>query len=81
MSKRRFTATEVVKALTKMGYVPADRTGSHVKLRYVHPETEEVRNVTVPMGGELRTGTLRSIAEQCGAKDFHAWCEWIEELR
>lgn len=64
-----------------MGYVPVDRTGSHVKLRYLHPETGEIRNVTVPMGGEIRTGTLRSIAEQCGAKDFGSWCEWIEELR
>jgi predicted RNA binding protein YcfA (HicA-like mRNA interferase family) len=29
-----------------MGYVPVDRTGSHLKLRYVHPETDETRTVS-----------------------------------
>ena len=81
MSRHRFTGEEIVKALTKMGFDPVDRTGSHFKLRYIHPETEEVRNITVPMGGEIRTGTLQSIAKQCGAEDFHAWCEWIDSLR
>jgi predicted RNA binding protein YcfA (HicA-like mRNA interferase family) len=78
MARRRFTGREVAKVLTDMGYQPVDRTGSHLKLRYVHPETGEVRNVTVPMGGEIHTDTLRSIADQCGADDFDAWCEWIE---
>ncbi|NNC25039.1 type II toxin-antitoxin system HicA family toxin, partial [Salinisphaera sp. USBA-960] len=55
--------------------------GSHLKLRYQHPQTGEIRNVTVPMGGEIRTGTLRNIADQCGAKDFEAFCEWIDENR
>jgi hypothetical protein len=31
------------------------------------------------MHGEIPTGTLRSIADQCGAKDFRAWCRWIDE--
>jgi predicted RNA binding protein YcfA (HicA-like mRNA interferase family) len=78
MARRRFTGREVAKVLTDMGYQPVDRTGSHLKLRYVHPETGEVRNVTVLMGGEIHTDTLRSIADQCGADDFDAWCEWIE---
>jgi len=38
-----------------------------------------VRVVTVPMHGEIPTGTLRSIADQCGATDFRAWCRWIDE--
>jgi len=75
-----FTGRELAKALTEMGYVPADRTGSHLKLRYVHPETGEVRTVTVPLHGEIPTGTLRSIADQCGADDFDAWCDWIDSL-
>ena len=79
MSHPQFTGEEIVKALTKMKYVPVGRTGSHFKLRYVNSDTGEVRNVTVPMGGEIPTGTLRSIADQCGADDFHAWCEWIDE--
>jgi len=62
-----------------MGYAPVDRTGSHVQLRYIHPETKEVRNVTVPMGGEISRGTLSNIAKQCGAKDFQSWCDWIDQ--
>ena len=64
-----------------MGYRPVDRTGSHFKLRYVHPETSEVRNVSIPMGGEISIGTLHNIAEQCGADDFDAFCEWIDQNR
>lgn len=64
-----------------MGYTPVDRTGSHLKLRYVHPETDEVRNVTVPIGHEISGNTLRKIADQCGADDFHSWCEWIDDHR
>jgi predicted RNA binding protein YcfA (HicA-like mRNA interferase family) len=75
-----YTAGELVGALTEMGYKPVDRAGSHLKLRYVHPETGEVRNVTVPMGTEIGGSTLRSIADQCGAEDFQAWCDWIDEL-
>lgn len=27
----------------------------------------------------MKIGTLRSIADQCGAEDFEAWCRWIDE--
>lgn len=63
-----------------MGYQPVDPAGSHLKLRYVHPETGEIRNVTVPMGSEVGGDTLRHIAAQCGANDFQAWYHWIDEL-
>lgn len=33
------------------------------------------------MHDRIRTGTLQKIAEQCGADDFHAWCQWINEHR
>jgi predicted RNA binding protein YcfA (HicA-like mRNA interferase family) len=81
MSRRRFTGEEIAKVLIDMGYYPVDRSGSHLKLRYKHPETGEVRNVTIPMGGEVKTGTLRNIARQCGANDFEAWCQGIDEHR
>lgn len=81
MSRRPFTGREVASVLTDMEYYPVDRTGSHLKLRYEHPETGEVRNVTVPLDGEISTGTLRNIADQCGAKDFEAFCEWIDRNR
>jgi hypothetical protein len=32
------------------------------------------------MGTEIGGSTLRSIADQCGAEDFQAWCDWIDEL-
>lgn len=79
--RTRFTAREVIKGLSKHGFVPVDRTGSHVKLRYEHPENEDdVRVVEVPMKSgnrDLQVGTLQSIADQCGAHDYHAWCEWL----
>ncbi|WP_435068879.1 type II toxin-antitoxin system HicA family toxin [Haloplanus sp. C73] len=81
MARTRFTGREIVSVLTDMGYRPVDRTGSHLKLRYVHPKTGETRNVTVPLGHEISGDTLRSIANQCGADDFHAWCAWVDEHR
>lgn len=65
------------------GYERVGRVGSHLKMRYESPDTDEVRVVTVPMASEdeIPTGTLHSIADQCGADDFHAWCEWIDEHR
>jgi len=62
-----------VNALTEMGYQPVDRAGSHLKLRYVHPETGEVRTVTILIGKEISGDTLCKIAEQCGANDFRSW--------
>lgn len=41
----------------------------------------EVRNVTVPMKNRIPEGTLRSIADQCGAADFREWCRWIDTHR
>lgn len=75
---RPFTGREIADVLTDMGYTPVDRTGSHLKLRYIHPDTGEVRNVSIPMDGEIPTGTLQKIAEQCGADDFQKWCNWID---
>ena len=60
--------------------IPVDRAGSHLKLRYVHPETSEVRNVTVPMGKEISGDTLRNIDTRCGAEDFQRWCDWIDDI-
>ncbi|WP_368409577.1 type II toxin-antitoxin system HicA family toxin [Halovenus salina] len=75
-----YSSRELVNALTEMGYQPVDRAGSHLKLRYTHPETGEIRNVTIPMGKEISGDTLRNIATQCGANDFQQWCNWIDEL-
>lgn len=81
MTRRQFSGEDVASVLIDNGFYPVDRTGSHLKLRYEHPETGEVRNVTVPLHGGIATGTLRNIADQCGAQDFDAFCEWIDRNR
>lgn len=74
-----FSGRDVVIALTKNRFHVVDRTGSHVKLRYEHPTNEDdVRVVSVPMHDRIDTGTLRNIAEQAGARDFRAFCAWID---
>ncbi|WP_302081425.1 type II toxin-antitoxin system HicA family toxin [Salinibaculum rarum] len=79
MDGRDFSGRDVVKALTKNRFYIVDRTGSHVKLRYEHPTNDDdIRVVSVPMHGSLDTGTLRSIADQAGARDFDAFCRWVD---
>ena len=58
-----FDGREIVKALRPMGYRLIGREGSHVKLRYEHPETDEVRVVTVPLtdSDQISQDTYRSI--------------------
>jgi predicted RNA binding protein YcfA (HicA-like mRNA interferase family) len=60
--------------LINQGFVRTNRVGSHPKLRYESPDTDEVRIITMPVKSvdDIPTGTLQSIAEQCGADDFHA---------
>lgn len=77
--RRPVSGRELVKFLESHGYKPVDRTGSHVKLIYEDPNTGETRRVTVPQHDELATGTLRSIADQCGANDFQRFLNWIED--
>lgn len=79
MTRRTYSGREVVKFLSKHGFDPKGREGSHVQLRYEHSETGSVRNVTVPLHGELSTGTLRKIADQAGARDFDSFCKWIDD--
>jgi len=38
----------------------------------------DARTVPVPLHDEIDTGTLRSIANQAGARDFEEFCEWID---
>lgn len=78
MPRPQFSGRDVVKALRAYRYQPIGRTGSHVQLRWEHTDTDEVRRVTVPMYDEIPVDILQKIADQCGAKDFDAWCEWIE---
>ncbi len=79
MVRTVFSGQEIISVLTSFGYVPKSHRGSHVRLRYENEDTGEIRNVDVPLHDEIAIGTLRSIADQCGADDFHAWCAWINE--
>jgi len=80
MQTTDFSGRDVIKVLRKHDYEFVTRTGSHVQMRDV-TETGNVRNVTIPMHDRISTGTLRNIADQCGAKDFEKWCRWIDEHR
>lgn len=79
MVRTVFSGQEIISVLTSFGYVPQSHRGSHVRLRYEHEDTGEIRHVDVPLHDEIAIGTLRSIADQCGADDFRAWCAWIDE--
>jgi len=80
MGRRTFSGREVVKVLVNVGGFEWRRTtGDHAQLYYEHPTNEDDRRrVTVPLHDELRTGTLRTIADDAGATDFDAFCEWID---
>jgi len=81
MVRTNFSGRKIASMLIDHGFVQSGRVGSHLKLRYESPDTEEVRIVTVPMqsADDIPTGTLQSIAQQCGGNDFHAWCQWIAQ--
>jgi len=71
---------EVVKVLVNTGGFEWRRTvGDHALLYYEHPTNDDDRRqVTVPLHDELKTGTLRNIADGAGANDFDAFCDWID---
>lgn len=80
MTRGTYSGEDIVKALGNWGFRRVDQTGSHVKLEYVDPNTGEKRYVSVPMHDEIATGTLRSIADQAGAKDFQAFLDEMDKM-
>ncbi len=78
--RTQFSGREVAKVLiNEWEYERTGGKGSHVKLRYEHPETGEVRTTTVVITDDsIPEGTLRSIADDCGAKDFQRFCEELD---
>lgn len=82
MSRRTYSGEEVIQVLVNNGPFYLDRIeGDHYILRWEPPEdhTEsEARTVPVPLHDELDTGTLRSIGEQAGMKDFGAFRDWLD---
>lgn len=84
MSCPRFSGREVVKVMVNSGIYRWDRTnGDHAILRWEPPEDHDsdARTVPVPLHDELAEGTLRSIGEQAGMRDFQLFVEWIDQNR
>ncbi|MFC6616326.1 MULTISPECIES: type II toxin-antitoxin system HicA family toxin [Halopenitus] len=80
MVRTTFSSDEIIKGLSKHGFVPVGGKGSHTTLRYKNPDTGKVRTVTVPKGDPIPIGTLQDIADQAGANDFHDFCRWIDAV-
>ena len=80
MARGTYSGEDIIAALGNWGFVRVGQRGSHVKLRYVHPDTGERRTVMVPLHDEIATGTLRDIADQAGAKDFQRFLDAIDEM-
>ncbi|MFP4082453.1 MAG: type II toxin-antitoxin system HicA family toxin [Candidatus Aminicenantes bacterium] len=54
---------EVIKALSRIGYIVDHQKGSHIVLRNIEPP---YRRLTVPNHPEISKGTLRAIIRQSG---------------
>jgi predicted RNA binding protein YcfA (HicA-like mRNA interferase family) len=84
VTRRTFSGYEVAKVMVNSGIYEWDRTrGDHAILRWEPPDGHDAdaRTVSIPLHDEIRIGTLRSIADLAGAKDFDRFCEWIDENR
>jgi predicted RNA binding protein YcfA (HicA-like mRNA interferase family) len=62
----RLSGKEVIKILSKIGYLPVRQKGSHVILKKETPEGK--RAVVVPNHKEMDRGTLLEIIRQAGLK-------------
>ena len=55
--------SEIIRALTKLGFQKVSQKGSHAKYRL---SGNPVKTVIIPMHNEIAKGTLKSILEQAG---------------
>lgn len=60
---RDLTGAQLIRALSKLGYMPTRQTGSHVRLTCELPAQH---HVTVPLHDPLRIGTLAGILAAVG---------------
>lgn len=62
MVRTNFSGREIASVLHDFGYKRVGRQGSHLKMRYESPDTDEVRIVTIPMKSEdkIPTGALQT---------------------
>lgn len=65
--------------MVNSGIYDWDRTrGAHAILRWEPPADHDADFRTVPLHDEVSEGTLRKIADQAGAKDYHEFKAWID---
>lgn len=57
------SGTDIVKAVSRIGYALDHQTGSHMILRHKDPPH---RRLTVPQHKEVAKGTLRAIIREAG---------------
>lgn len=82
MVTRDFSGDDVIKVLVNKGNFWVDRVnGDHYILKYEHPTGNDNRTAVVPRHSSISIGTLRDIADDAGANDFDAFCEWIDRNR
>lgn len=73
---RGVSASRLIRALERLGYVQVRQKGSHIRLKHDGPP---VHSLTVPSHDPLKTGTLHGIlAEVAQARNLHL--EEIAEL-
>jgi len=80
MGTADFSGIEVIKVLSNAGNFKHKRTtGSHYIMEWQPPENHdsERRVAAVPYKDEIHQDTMREIADNCGAKNFKKFCEWI----
>lgn len=55
---RNLGASELIKALARLGYTPVRQTGSHIRLQTQRPSAH---SITIPNHDPLKIGTLAAI--------------------
>lgn len=84
MVARDFSGEDLYRVLVNVaGYRHIRTTGDHLILRWTPPDDHDTasRTVVVPLHDSVSIGTLHDIAEDAGAKDFDAFCKWIDANR
>ena len=77
-----FSEYEVAKVLANAeNFELVCTTGDHAILQWEHPDglAVERRTVSIPLHDRVRIGTLRDVADDAGARDFEAFCAWINQ--
>ena len=84
MVTRDFSGEDLYRVLVNAGgFSHVRTTGDHLILRWDPPQSHDTDPciVSVLLHDSVSIGTLRSIAESAGARDFEAFCRWVDANR